>query len=42
MDEEQKKYSFYLPKSGAVKPSEEELKENVRARSARLRLDNKN
>lgn len=37
-----KKYSFYLPKSSSVKPSDEEIKENLRSRSARLRLAIKN
>lgn len=39
---EDKKYDFYLPKSSSIKPSDEELKENIRARSARLRLAIKN
>jgi 16S rRNA (cytosine1402-N4)-methyltransferase len=35
---EEKKFQFYLPKNSAIKPEDEELKENIRSRSARLRL----
>lgn len=35
---EVKEFDFFLPKNSAIKPSEEELHNNVRARSARLRL----
>jgi 16S rRNA (cytosine1402-N4)-methyltransferase len=37
-----KVHSFSLPKGSVIKPSEEELRENVRSRSARLRLAIKN
>ncbi len=37
-----KAHSFSLPKGSAIKPSDEELRENVRSRSARLRLAIKN
>jgi 16S rRNA (cytosine1402-N4)-methyltransferase len=36
------KFSFSLPKSSSIKPSQEELNENVRSRSARLRVAIKN
>ena len=34
---QQKIYNFSLPKGSSIKPSEAELKENIRSRSARLR-----
>jgi 16S rRNA (cytosine1402-N4)-methyltransferase len=40
--DQKKEHSFFLPKSSAIKPSEEELRENIRSRSARLRLAIKN
>ncbi|MES2677244.1 MAG: 16S rRNA (cytosine(1402)-N(4))-methyltransferase RsmH [Pseudomonadota bacterium] len=42
LEKQQKEHSFYLPKSSSIKPSDEELKENIRSRSARLRLAIKN
>jgi 16S rRNA (cytosine1402-N4)-methyltransferase len=36
--DEVKEYNFSLPKNSAIKPSDEELKNNIRSRSARLRL----
>jgi 16S rRNA (cytosine1402-N4)-methyltransferase len=33
-----REYCFYLPKNSAIKPCDEELRENIRSRSARLRL----
>ncbi len=40
--EQKKEHSFSLPKGSSIKPSEEELRENIRSRSARLRLAVKN
>ncbi len=40
--DQKKEHSFSLPKGSAMKPSEEELRENIRSRSARLRLAIKN
>jgi 16S rRNA (cytosine1402-N4)-methyltransferase len=40
--DQKKEHSFSLPKGSAIKPSEEELRENIRSRSARLRLAIKN
>ena len=37
-----KEFEFYLPQGSAIKPGDEELKENIRSRSARLRLAIKN
>jgi 16S rRNA (cytosine1402-N4)-methyltransferase len=37
-----KKFSFSLPKSSSIKPTQEELSENIRSRSARLRVAIKN
>jgi 16S rRNA (cytosine1402-N4)-methyltransferase len=36
--DEIKKYNFFLPKNSSIKPDEEELRNNIRSRSARLRL----
>jgi len=40
--DEKKEFSFTILKNGAIKPSDEELEENIRARSARLRVAIKN
>ena len=42
LEDKQKEYEFFLPKGSAIKPSEEELRENIRSRSSRLRLMVKN
>ncbi len=42
LEGKQKEYEFFLPKGSAIKPSEEELRENIRSRSSRLRLMVKN
>jgi 16S rRNA (cytosine1402-N4)-methyltransferase len=36
--DQEKEHSFSLPKGSSIKPGEEELRENIRSRSARLRV----
>lgn len=42
MTEQKKTYSFSLPTNSSIKPGDDELKDNIRSRSARLRLALKN